>query len=231
MFSWLRMALIIIITTFLTRFIPFSAFFQNVNTLIHELAHALTALLLKGSVLHIYLYSDQSGVTYTTYTESWMQIPLGLAGYMGSALFSLLLFFLHSRGKGRLGLALVAAAAGLALALFVRNDYGMAWSAGFTVLTIVIYFAAPSWLRNGYYLLIAFICLVESVISPFIVLFLAFTDPASAGDAASLGSATIVPAFLWGALFCFFSLWCAKLSISCLFRRRGGGNSGSFAKS
>jgi branched-subunit amino acid transport protein AzlD len=223
MFSWIRMAVIIIVTTFLTRFIPFSAFFQNVNTLVHELAHALAALLLKGSVLHIYLYADQSGVTYTSYTDSWMLIPIALAGYTGSALFSLLLFFLHAKGKGRFGLAIVAIAAGVALALFVRNGYGMAWSAGFMALTILIYFAAPSWLRNGYYMLIAFICLVESIISPFVLLFLAFTNPVSAGDAASLSSVTGVPTFVWSALFCLFSLWCAKIATGYLFRRSAGG--------
>ncbi|MGO4347571.1 M50 family metallopeptidase [Paenibacillus sp. MCAF9] len=223
MFSWLRMTAIIIVTAFLTRFIPFSAFFQNVNTLVHELAHALAALLLKGSVLHIYLYADQSGVTYTTYTDSWMLIPIALAGYTGSALFSLLLFFLYAKGKARFGLAIVAVAAGVALALFVRNDYGMAWSAGFLALTVLIYFAAPRWLRDFYYLLIAFICLVESIISPFVLLYLAITEPASAGDAAGLSDVTGVPAFVWSALFCLFSLWCAKISTSCLFRRGAGG--------
>jgi branched-subunit amino acid transport protein AzlD len=220
MFSWLRMAAIIIVTAFLTRFIPFSDFFQNVNTLVHELAHALTALLFKGSVMHIYLYADQSGVTYTSYTDSWMVIPIALAGYMGSALFSLLLFLLYGKGKERFGLALIAIAAGVALALFVRNEYGMAWSAGFTLLSVIIYFVAPGWLRGGYYLLIAFICLVESIISPFVLLVLSVTEPSSAGDAASLSEATSIPAFVWSALFCFFALWCAKRATHYLFKKR-----------
>src|SRR4029453_8671607 len=99
MFSCIRMAVILIVTIFLTRFIPFSAFFQNVNTLVHELAHALVTLLLKGTVIHIYLFPDQRGVTYTAYTNSWMIIPIALAGYTCSALFSMLLFFLHAKGK------------------------------------------------------------------------------------------------------------------------------------
>jgi branched-subunit amino acid transport protein AzlD len=223
MFSWLRMAVILIVTIFLTRFIPFSAFFQNVNTLVHELAHALVTLLLKGNVMHIYLFADQSGVTYTAYTDSWMIIPIALAGYTGSAVFSVLLFFLHAKGKERFGLALIAIAAGVALALFVRNGYGMAWSAGFTALTVLVYFAAPSWLRTGYYLLLAFICLVESVISPFILFYLALTEPASAGDAASLSRVTSLPAFVWSAIFCIFALWCAKIAIGYLFRRKASG--------
>ncbi|NIK78822.1 branched-subunit amino acid transport protein AzlD [Paenibacillus castaneae] len=214
MTAWLKTAVVIIITAFLTRLIPYSEFFRNVNTLVHELSHALVALMLKGSVMHIYLFADQSGVTYTSYADNWMLIPIALAGYIGSALFTLLLFVMQAKGKFRAGLALIALAAGSALALFIRNDYGMAWCAGFTLLTAIIYAWAPNWLRKGYYLLIAFICLVESIISPIILLVLALTDPASAGDAASLSSITFLPAFVWAAVFTVFSLWCAKTSIS-----------------
>lgn len=223
MFSWIRMAAIMIVTSFLTRLIPFSAYFQNVNTLMHELAHALATLLLKGSVMHIYLYADQSGVTYSSYTDSWMQIPIALAGYMGSALFALLLFVLYAKGKLRLGLALIAGTAAVALALFVRSGYGMAWSGGFTALTALVYFAAPAWLRTGYYLLLAFICLVESIISPIVLLVISVSEPAAAGDAASLSAATAVPAMVWSLLFCGFALWCAKIAIGYLFKRRPGG--------
>jgi hypothetical protein len=47
-----------LITAFLTRFIPFSEFFRNVDTLVHELSHALVTLLLSGSVMFINLYAD-----------------------------------------------------------------------------------------------------------------------------------------------------------------------------
>jgi hypothetical protein len=223
MFSWIRMLAIMIVTAFLTRFIPFSSYFQNVNTLMHELSHALATLLLKGNVMHIDLYADQSGVTYSSYTDSWMQIPIALAGYMGSALFAMLLFFLYAKAKLRLGLALIAVAAALALALFVRNEYGMIWSAGFTALTALVYFAAPAWLRTGYYVLLAFICVVESIISLIVLLVISVTDPAKAGDAASLSQVTGVPAFIWSAIFCLFALWCAKIAIGFLFKRRPGG--------
>ncbi|CAM4338287.1 branched-subunit amino acid transport protein AzlD [Paenibacillus endophyticus] len=223
MFSWLRMAVICIVVAFLTRFIPFSDFFRNVNTLVHELAHAIAALLLKGSVMHIHLYADQSGVTNTSYTDNWMSIPIALAGYIGASLFTLLLFYLHARGHDRIGLACIALAAGTALALFIRNGYGMAWSGGFAALTAFVLFAAPDWLRKGYYLLIAFICLVESIVSPFIVLYLAVTDPAMAGDAASLSQAAYLPASVWAFLFCGFSLWCARAAVGCLFRSSAAG--------
>lgn len=179
--SWLRVAIFLTISAFLTRLIPFSEFFRNVDTLIHELFHALVTLVLSGDVRFIHLYSDQSGVTYTAYADHWMSIPVSLAGYIGSALFTVLLFWLHSRKKEKAGLILIALVAGLSLALFVRNGYGMAWCGGFALLTIVMIALKRPGLLKGYYLLLAFICLVESVISSLIILSLAIQDPAAAG--------------------------------------------------
>lgn len=223
------MAVFMVVTVFLTRFIPFSEFFRNVNTLVHELGHAAVTLLLKGDVMHIYLYADQSGVTYTTYSDQWMAIPISLAGYTVAALFALLLMLLHAWSRQRLGLALVAALTILGWALFVRNGYGSAWCAGFALLTILICWAPP-WVRNGYYLLISFICLVESVVSSLVIVMLAWNKPSSAGDAANLSQVTDVPALAWAICFAVFSLWCAKMSVSILFKH-GFGKSQRAARS
>lgn len=182
--------------------------------------HAIATLGLSGDVRFIHLYSDQSGVTYTEYLAGWRSVPISLAGYAGSALFAVFLFFLHSRKKEKTGLIVIAAAAALALALFVRNGFGVLWCAGFAVLTALILVVSRPGLIKGYFLLVAFICLVESVISAWIVLALSFHNPAAAGDAASLDLATGVPAVAWGFLFAAFSLLCARWSLK-LFEKRG----------
>ncbi|QJD87257.1 M50 family metallopeptidase [Cohnella herbarum] len=217
--SWLRVAIFLTISAFLTRLIPFSEFFRNVDTLIHEMFHALATLILSGDVRYIHLYANQSGVTYMAYADHWMSIPISLAGYFGSALFTVLLFYLHSRKKEKAGLILIAFVAVLGLALFVRNGYGMAWCGGFAALTVAILLLKKPGLLKGYYLLVAFICLVESVISSLIILTLALQDPAAAGDAASLSEVTPIPAIFWGALFAFVSLWCSKISIGIFYKR------------
>jgi hypothetical protein len=190
-----------------------------VDTLIHELFHALVTLLLSGKVMFIHLYADQSGVTYSAYTGNWMSIPISLAGYIGSALFAVFLFFLHSRKQEKTGLIIIAAIALIGLLLFVRNGYGMAWCGGFSLLTIFICALTRPGLLKGYYLFIAFICLVESVIGALIILSMAFLDPAAAGDATNLDRVTYVPAVFWGALFALFSLWCARMSIGIFYKR------------
>ncbi|RJX38701.1 M50 family peptidase [Paenibacillus pinisoli] len=222
MFSWFRTALLFIVVLILTRFIPFSEFFRNVNTLVHELSHGLAALLLQGRVMEIHLYADQSGVTWTQFQEGWMIIPIGLAGYVGASLFAMLLFILFRKDNLKTGLTIIAIMAGLAAILFVRNGYGFAWSVGFAAVTAAVAFLAPRWLQQGYYLLIAFLCLVESVVSAFVILYLALQSPGSAGDATNLAKATGVPALLWGFVFVAFALWCARVSLSRLLGRRRG---------
>lgn len=222
MHSWFRTGILFVIVLFLTRFVPFSEFFRNVNTLVHELSHAAAALLLQGNVMEIHLYADQSGVTLTRYSEGWMLIPIGLAGYVGASLFAMLLFDLYRRWRLGTGLMFIVIIAVLALVLFVRNGYGIAWCAGFSVVTALIAWLAPRWLQKGYYLLIAFLCLVESVVSSIVILYLSVTSSSTAGDAASLSQATMLPAAVWGLFFTIFSLWCARIALSRLLggRRR-----------
>ncbi|MDR9852503.1 M50 family metallopeptidase [Paenibacillus sp. VCA1] len=216
------MIAVVVLTGILTRFLPFSAFFRNVDTLIHELSHALVTLALSGRVNVIHLYSNQGGVTLSTFSSNWMAIPISLAGYVGSALFAVLLFYLYAKRNERAGLLTVMILAIVAAALFVRNGYGLLWCVGFAVLSGLVAFMAPPLLQKCYYLLIAFICLVESVISPFVILVLSVTRPASAGDAANLAQATHVPAVIWCLVFIAVTLWCAKLSTSLLFKRGFG---------
>jgi hypothetical protein len=216
--SWVKMALFVLVTAVLTRLLPFSEFFRNVYTLVHEMAHAVATLLLSGSVLYIHLYADQSGVTHSLIQAGWRSILISLAGYTGAALFAWLLFRLQAGGREKAGLMIVAAIAVLGLILFVRNGYGMLWCAGFAAVTLMIGLLAPGWLRVFYASLVAFICLVESVISSVTIFALSILDPASAGDATNLGEATPIPAAAWGGFFALFTLWCAKSATAILFR-------------
>ncbi|MDR0268512.1 M50 family metallopeptidase [Paenibacillus sp.] len=213
------MILVVVLTGILTHFLPFSSFFRNVDTLVHELSHALVTLALSGKVNVIHLYWDQSGVTMSSFTRNWMSIPISLAGYIGSALFALLLFSLYVKRYERAGLIVVTLLATVAAILFVRNGYGILWCVGFAAVSALVAYLAPPWLRNGYYMLIAFICLVESVVSPFIILFVSLYNPNSAGDAANLAHATHVPALIWSLVFAAISLLCARFSTALLFKR------------
>ncbi len=197
----------------LTEWLPFSPYLRYMDTMIHEFGHAAATLLLSGQVMYIHLYEDHSGITLSAVQSGWRVIPIALSGYMIASLFAALLFRLHKHGQHRLGLFLITAIASASLILFVRNEFGVQWLLGFLALNTVAFLVPIGFLRVGYYLLLAFLTLVESVMGAVTITVAAWTQPAQAGDAANLAAATGIPAIAWGLLFLVFALACAKRAI------------------
>jgi len=217
--NWLKTILLIIAAAVVTRFLPFSAYFRNVNTFIHELGHAVVTLLSSGHVVFIHLFADHSGVTYSSLPDSWRIIPVSLAGYIAASVFVLLLFRWYARGKQQLGLAVLTVLAAIGLMVFVRNEFGMVWCAGFIGLSAVALVVKWPQVRDAYYLFIGFICLVESVLTPLMLLVIAIREPQSAGDATNLEAVTGIPAIAWAIVFLLIALWCGKVAVSEMFPR------------
>lgn len=220
MSRWLLTVLFLIGSAFLTHLIPFSSFFRYLDTTIHEFGHAIVTLLLSGKVMYIEVYADHSGVTRSMITRNWAVIPVSMAGYMTASLFAWLLFGLHARGQHQRGLFLITLLAGISLALFVRNGYGMLWLTGFIALNVVIMLLAGRTITRWYYLFIAFLTLEESVFGPFTLVLLALEKPGQAGDATLLAQATGLPALVWAGWFTLFALWCAKNALQSFFGRK-----------
>lgn len=222
--DWLKTILLLFVAALLTRFIPFSYLFRTLDTMVHEFGHAVVTLLTSGEVIRIDLNADHSGVTYSTLTSNWAAILTALAGYIGASLFAVLLFYLFYKRLEQLGFAVMTLIAAVMVALYVHGGYGFWWLAGFILLNAIIMFFAGNWLRKGYYLLLAFITLEESVLAPSMLMLAAVTSPGQAGDASNLAASTFIPAPVWAALFLLVALWCARLAVS-LFLRRSRGQS------
>lgn len=219
--KWLTTLLFLAGSALLTRLIPFSSLFRNLDTMFHEFGHALVTLLLSGSVLRIELYADHSGVTYSAIAAGGRAILVSLAGYLLASLFSLLLFYLYSKGRYVWGLMLATGVALIMLLLYVRGGFGMIWLSGFIALNIVMMFVWPK-AGKYYYLFLAFLTLEESVMGAlFLVKAAAFT-PSMAGDAANLARLTPLPAIVWALLFFLFALLCAKWALGFFFKGERG---------
>ncbi|WP_046225660.1 M50 family metallopeptidase [Paenibacillus dauci] len=217
--KWLKLILLLIGSAVLTRLIPFSSLFRNLDTMIHEFCHAIVTLMTSGRVNRIELNADHSGVTYSMITSAWSGLPIGLAGYMGSSLFVIWLFYLYHKRQQRVGIIVTAVIALIMLILYVHHGFGVIWLIGFVIVSILM-LISPEWLRNGYYLLIMFLTLEESVLSSLTILIMAITSPSAAGDATGLAYQFILPAVVWGIIFAGFSLWCAKISAQLFLRKR-----------
>ena len=219
MIKWSKTILYIMGSAILANFLPFSSFFKNVDTLIHEFGHAAVTLALSGRVMDIALYSDQSGITRSVVANGWSMLPIGLAGYMTASLFTWYLFASYAKGRQRSGLIAITILAAVALALFVRNGYGFTWLIGFIGINIVVLMFAGKGISRFYYLLIAFLSLEESVFGPIWLNFAAVMSPGRAGDASSLSHTTSVPAIVWSFWFTLFAVWCAKQAITAFVGR------------
>ncbi|MBB6730949.1 M50 family metallopeptidase [Cohnella zeiphila] len=216
--KWLLTIVYLVVSVFLTRLIPFSSFFRNVDTMVHEFSHAVVTLLLSGQVLRIELHADHSGVTYSRLANSWSQLPVALAGYIGASVFSMLLFYLYYRGRLKTGLGLVSVIAILSLVLFVHSGFGFTWLLVFAALNSLAWRFASGVILRVYYLLLAFLTLEESAIGPFSLALYALQDSSRAGDATGLERATGMPALVWALLFVVVALICATRALSCFFK-------------
>lgn len=217
--KWLNTILLLIASAVLTRLIPFSSLFRNLDTMIHEFGHAIITLITSGQVSRIELNADHSGVTYTTISSTWSGLPIGLAGYMGSSIFVIVLFYLYHKRRQREGILLTGIIALIMLVLYVHDGFGLYWLIGFIIVSGLM-IIAPEWLRNGYYFVILFLTLEESVLSSVSILWLSITTPSAAGDATGLASQFGIPAVIWGVIFAAFALWCAHRSLQLFWRKR-----------
>jgi hypothetical protein len=218
--KWLLTILFLFLSAVLTHWLPFSEYFRNLDTMIHEFGHAAMTLLLSGQVLYIHLFANHSGVTLSAVSEGWRLIPVSLAGYMTASLFSWYLFHADRHGRPKAGLAIVTLISLVNLVFFVRNPFGMMWLLGFIGLNILAMTIAPQVLRRMYFLFIAFLTLEESVFGPISLTIAGVLSPSQAGDASNLAEFTGVPAMLWGGLFTVFALYCAKKGLQLFFGRR-----------
>lgn len=217
--KWLKALLYLLGAAFLTRLIPFSSWFRMLDTMIHEFGHAIATLLVSGRVLRIELYPDHSGVTYSVITSGWSQLLVSLAGYITASLFAVALFYSYSRQKQGQGLMIITALALVSGLLFVRNGYGLIWLLIFIALNL-LFLVIGGRIRSFYYLLLAFLCLEESVMAPLTLLLLAVSRPGSAGDAANLAALTGVPAMVWALLFFVVAVLCARAALNLYWNRK-----------
>lgn len=210
--KWLKALLFLLGAAILTRFIPFSGWFRIIDTMFHELGHAILTLLLSGKVLRIVLNPDHSGVTYSILQPGWSQFIVSLAGYITASLCSIAMFFGYYKQKQAAGLITISVVALTTVVLFVHSGYGLWWLLFFILVNLLFYFIGGR-IRNFYYLLLAFLCLEESVVGPIFLLAQSILHPDQAGDATNLANMTILPAVVWALLFVLIACLCARLAI------------------
>lgn len=197
----------VVVALLLPRIPVVGKFFNIINTGLHELGHALMALLLDGEVHKIELFKDTSGTTVTQTKHKWEAVLVSLAGYPFAVSAGWLAFYLIQR-EASTGLLIGLTVLFVIMLLFwIRNWYGALWVLLFTAINaLLIYYQHPQYVEYAA-MFYAVMILTESVVSSFVLLVLSFKDSSKAGDATNLENVTRIPAAIWALLFLAYTLW------------------------
>ena len=175
--------------------------FNLINTAIHELGHALMALVLEGSVKKIELFNDASGTTTTSTKTKFGSFLVAFIGYPFSSVVSYFIFYLLSVGYEKGVLIAISILFLFMLVLWIRNIYGAIWIIVFCAFNgYLIYINNVEYIQIVTLLYAVFIA-VDALFSALTVLFLSVKQKDKAGDATLLKKITGVPAFIWGLIF------------------------------
>lgn len=182
-------------------------FFNIINTLIHEIGHAIMALITSGEVLKVQVFFDTSGLTTTKSNSGIKRFFVSIAGYPFASAMAYVGFMLLGYGYEKWIVVGLSALFLLTLIFWIRdNTYGIVWVCIFVAINAFIVF----YLKNETVIEIAawFYCvmmLMESVVSALDLCRIAIRTPQSAGDATNLKKQTHIPAILWSLLFLAFA--------------------------
>ena len=179
--------------------------FNVINTAIHELGHALMALVLEGNVKKIELFNDASGTTTTSSKTKFGSFLIAFIGYPFSSLVSYFIFYLLTVGYEKGFLIGISILLLFMLLLWVRNIYGAIWILIFCAINMYLIY-----LNNAHYihiaaLLYAVFIAIDAIFSALTILYLSIKQKEEAGDATLLKKITGIPAFIWGLLFASIS--------------------------
>ncbi len=176
------------------------------NTHIHELCHAVTAIATGGHPLYISVFADGSGVTPV---EGSLMLLTASAGYTGTALIGgLLIAVSRKESSARTMVWLTFACMLLSLVVFVRGDAVGIFSAVFWVLAL-------GWMGarlKGQNIVFAaqFLGLQMALtsIQSFLALIQVTTSLERHSDALILEQASGIPSIVWAVGWMIFGVFC-----------------------
>ena len=178
--------------------------FDLLNTHLHEMCHALAAILTGGQVEHIEVYKTGAGVTLS---RGGVVPIIQMAGYLGASMFGAVMV-MSSRGErsSTIWLRILAGLVFVSSIIWVRGDI-FGWTLGFAW-PILIFFLCTKVKGEGIIMIAQFLAVqqcLNSVKSLRDLVLLSGTDVVT--DAQLLANDTHVPAAVWATLWMVFSLF------------------------
>ncbi|OFX67031.1 MAG: hypothetical protein A2X12_02720 [Bacteroidetes bacterium GWE2_29_8] len=171
------------------------------------------ALLFNSEIYRIELLKDTSGLIKINGASKFSTFFIALAGYPFVAIMSYLFLYLLKLELYLVILYLILFVAIINITFWVRNVYGIIWIILFSALSVLVIYNENDLIIAIFTITISCIMLIETFISNYNLIKIAYKSPGNAGDATLLKSSTYIPSILWALLFLFFSLYFAYLSL------------------
>lgn len=197
------------VSAILLRIPVLGTYIAVVDTLIHEIGHALMSLVTGGKVTKIELFASTEGTAWTN-SPTWVgRILTSAAGYPFASGMSFVFLYLIKQEDYTLMIIVLLAFLLLGFIfwlrnigfLIIRNLYGIFWLLTFSGLFGGLLYVNNPVLTQHVLLFLTAILFVQSIISAFVIMKLSFKKPKDAGDATNLGrSIIIIPTQVWGRL-------------------------------
>ena len=187
------------------------------STLVHELGHGLTAVVVGGDFLSLEMFADGSGVAATAHAGGpGARALVSAGGLVGPAIVACGLFLLgRSERRARTALGVLAGLLVLVTVLVVRNAFGIAYVLVLSGLLAAIVRFGSAWLARFGMVFVA-VQLALSVFSRGDYLFtpVARTETGNMpSDVAQIADALLLPYWVWGGLCGLFSVAVMVLGI------------------
>ncbi len=190
-------------------FIPFVGFvlypIRLFVTYVHEICHAMAAVLTLGWPHEIEIYADTSGVTWTT---SGISLVISSAGYVGTTVIGAALLLLAAR-RATVRPALVATGATLVVAALWLGGNVLAWVSGLGIGAALVAIGLKASPRVARFALsfLAIQCILNALSDLKTLLWLSTVSTAQT-DAQNMATATggLIPAVVWTVLWAGIAL-------------------------
>ena len=188
--------------------------FQIFTTWVHECWHALVALLLGGSAIHITLSTDGSGLTvYKIGSGRMRRGIISSAGYLGASATGCALFYFtytaggssHSWNVHTLALTLVGLI-GLSILFWIRNFFGLLSTLILGTGLAALYYPP----MNHYAKSILFFLSIQTALNALFdlrTLLSLGSAKANASDAHTMQKLFFLPYWIWALAWLSMSVW------------------------
>lgn len=197
----IKLSVFVVIAFLLLKTPVIGTYVSLVNTLIHEVGHALMTVVTFGKIAKIELFSNTEGTAWSRHRFFIGGVLTSLAGYPAASATAFLFVYFAVNTQydyillGLLGVLVVSAL------FWIRNLYGILW-----VTTFGSAFTYMLWLDNAVLsenvaLFLTAILFIASITTAFDILKISVKTPRDSGDASNLANAIFIPAQIWGLLF------------------------------